>query len=125
VKRAGAFSIDTLFTQDVKVKYGGGVALAVSPSEYPFGVAVNNIIDGTDEHTQASFLCDKLCQWKLESVIDAAVRLKTGDGIVVRRGDLEPTSYRDPTSPIGRIILVGGPRAGISGNGGPGYCSSA
>jgi hypothetical protein len=127
VKQAGAFSIDTLFTQDVKVKYGGA-GIAVTPTPYPCGVVVKNIIDGTDEYgdSQATFSSGTLCQYKLESVIDAAVRLKTGDGIVYSgTPELENWRGRDPTSPIGRIILVGGPRAGCSGNGGLGYHSSA
>lgn len=145
VSEVGAFSGETFFTNDVKVKYGGA-AMAVTPTPYPSGV-VQKVIDGTDEYgdSRATFSgSTALSQWKLESVIDAAVMLKNGDGIVYRG---------DPTSPFGKILVlnrtrdgtwrsgdpdtehesgpdfllagVGGSRPDISGNGGPGILSSA
>lgn len=95
VNQVGAFSGDTLFTNDVKVKYGGEAVVAI-PTESMFSAVAKNVIDGTNEYAEVNFQCEDACHEKFESVIDAAVRLKSGDDGL----------NKDPTL---TIILAGGP----------------
>lgn len=96
VKQAGAFSNEALFTQDIKVKYGG---VAVARSGLPYGVAIIKETNGTG-FIQAAAQCGNACHSQdLEGVIDASRRLKDGDGTMYH-GSGDPDFKRvDPEWP--------------------------